>query len=32
LRAGTLVAGAVYLRGTAGYLLHRPTARRAIWP
>jgi len=32
LYAAYLAAGAVYLRGAAGYLLHRPTARRAIWP
>jgi Cu(I)/Ag(I) efflux system membrane protein CusA/SilA len=32
LRAAYLAAGGVYLLGTAGYLFHRPAARRAIWP
>ncbi len=31
-RVGQLIGGAVFLAGTAAYLLHRPAARREIWP
>jgi copper/silver efflux system protein len=32
LLMGELVAGVVFLGGIAAYVVHRPVARRAVWP
>jgi hypothetical protein len=32
LRAGEILAAAIFLAGSGSYLLRRPAARQAIWP